>query len=112
MRTRCSLLLLALAACGNGTEPVGTVRDALTGAWQGIGNGVTMLDTGNPLGSNVFVGYAGYNINLGQSQAWVSTLYDARLRELGVRYLFAVQGPADPGYNALEIGNSAIAARL
>jgi uncharacterized protein (TIGR03382 family) len=110
--------LLAFAACGGESELPGSqavVRSALTGAWQtgaSVGYGVAMMDTGNPLGASVFIGYAGFNIGLGQAQAWVGALYDARLRSLGVRYLFAVQGPADSGYNALEIGNSRIAAAL
>lgn len=108
-----AVLLLALSsACGPESSPSEQTRDALTGTWQPLGNGVTLLDTGNVLGSSVFIGYAGYNISLGESQAWVGALYDERLEHLGVRYLVAVQGPQDPGYNALEIGNSRIVAAL
>lgn len=113
MRNRVSLLVLVLAACGGEVErPAGVDRAELIGTWQPIGAGVTMMDTGNPLGANVFIGYAGYDIGLGEAQGWVGALFDARLRSLGVRYVFAVQGPADPGYNALEIGNSGIVATI
>ncbi|MBX7097260.1 MAG: hypothetical protein K1X89_06095 [Myxococcaceae bacterium] len=108
---------MVAASCGGGEalpEPEGSVQGAV-GTWEtgpSVGTGVAFMDTGNVLGENVFVGYAGFNINLAQAQAWVATLYDARLRALGVRYLFAVQGPADSLYNGLEIGNSKIAAAL
>lgn len=108
---------MAVASCGGGDGPVdaeASVQGAV-GSWEtgpAVGTGVAFMDTGNVLGENVFVGYAGFNIDLAQAQAWVATLYDARLRALGVRYLFAVQGPADSLYNGLEIGNSKIAAAL
>lgn len=107
-------LVVVLGACGPGveSESASVERSALSGTWQSLGTGVTMLDTGNPLGANVFIGYAGYNINLGQAQSWVGALTDERLHQLGVRYVIAVQGPADPGYNALEIANSRIVATL
>jgi hypothetical protein len=83
--------------------------------WQtgaAVGNGVATKDTGNPLGSNIFIGYAGYGVTLAAAEAWVGALYQASLRDRGVRRVYAVQGPADPGYDALEIGNSKIAAAL
>jgi hypothetical protein len=46
------------------------------------------------------------------AQAWVTALYHAALRDLGARWVYAVQGPADLGYSGLEIGNSKIAAAL
>lgn len=112
MRRVLPLFVVLLAACGPEREQPGVSRAALTGTWQGIGAGVTMVDTGNPLGGSAFIAYAGFNIDLGQAQSWASALYDERLRALGVRYVYAVQGPADPGYNALELGNSRIAATL
>jgi hypothetical protein len=83
--------------------------------WQtgeGVGFGVASKDSENPMGSNVFIGYAGHAITLVDAQAWVTALYRAKLRDLGVRYLFAVQGPMTPTYAGAEIGNSKIAARL
>jgi hypothetical protein len=111
---RSLLVVLALSACGPEIDDDDEVssQDPLTGTWQSVGYGVTSIDTGNPLGHNVFVGYAGWNVNMTQAQHWVAALYDARLRELGVRWVFAVQGPADPAYDGLEIGNSKIIARL
>jgi hypothetical protein len=83
--------------------------------WQtgaNVGNGVAKKDTGNPLGDNVFIGYAGYNVTLAAAEAWVGALYHASLSARGVRWVYAVQGPADAGYDGLEIGNSKIAAAL
>lgn len=117
MRRSLTIAVLLLAACGPDQLPTPheQKREGLSGVWQtggNVGYGIASMDTGNPLGANVFIGYAGYNISLGEAEAWVGALYDAKLRNLGVRYLFAVQGPADSGYNGLEIGNSRIVAAL
>lgn len=83
--------------------------------WQtgdDVGYGVASKDTQNPTGEGVFVGYAGYGIPLDAAQEWVEALYRARLRDLGVRHVFAVQGPADVSYSGFEIGNSKIAGAI
>jgi hypothetical protein len=81
-----------------------------TGA--GVGYGVARKDALNPLGDEVFIGYAGYAVNLDESCAWVTALYEAALRKRGVRWVYCVQGPEDPTYSKLEIGNSKIVAHL
>ncbi len=111
-----TVFALGLAGCGPEREDeTAQSRLELTGQWQtgaAIGNGVAVMDTGNVLGENIFIGYAGWNVNQAQAQGWVGALYDARLRDLGVRTIYAVQGPADSLYNGQEIGNSKIAAVL
>jgi hypothetical protein len=130
--------VLALAACGSanplsGAPPVATapVSDAssepdvaeaaapatpvdqipwTTGASTGFG--VASKDTGNPLGDSMFIAYAGYGVDLVSAEAWATALYTASLRARGVRFLWAVQGPADPSYTQDEIGNSDIAHAL
>jgi hypothetical protein len=77
-----------------------------------VGFGVAMKDTENPLGENVFIGDAGYEITLEASEAWVRELYRERLAALGVRWIYAVQGPNQVLYSNYEIGNSHIAAAL
>ena len=102
------------AASGlGGGAPAPPDFDALP--WQtgdDVGFGVAMKDSENPLGSSVFIGYAGYDIPLDAAEAWVTALYHASLRDRGVRRVYAVQGPADAAYSGLEIGNSKIAAAL
>jgi hypothetical protein len=83
--------------------------------WQtgdDVGFGVARKDTENPLGRAIFIGYGGYAIGLASTQTWIGALYAARLRDLGVGTVFAVQGPAHPQYTGLEIGNSRVAAAL
>ena len=99
----------------SGPEPVrDSVRDpgALRSVpWQTgpqVGHGVAFKDTKNSAGENVFMGYAGYRIDLASAEAWVEALYDASLAARGVRYLWAVQGPNDRTYSNSEIGNSKI----
>jgi hypothetical protein len=77
-----------------------------------IGYGIAYKDLGDPEAHHAFIGYAGYPFPLDAAQSWVSELYHARLRELGVRHVYAVQGPADVPYSQLEIGNSSIASAL
>jgi hypothetical protein len=73
-----------------------------------VGYGVAFKDTKNPTGENIFIGYAGYRVNLASAEAWVEALHEASLAARGVRYLWAVQGPNDRTYSNLEIGNSRI----
>ncbi len=85
------------------------------GAWStgpDVGTGVASKDTANPRGNNVFIGYAGYNVSLDDAETWVDALYDAWLRDRGVRYVWAVRGPDDSHYEHKEIGNTKIGARL
>jgi hypothetical protein len=77
-----------------------------------VGLGVAVRDAGEAAGSHVFIGYGGYNVQAAWSRAWVSALYQEALRAAGVRYVYAVQGPADPGYDARELGNSRLIAHL
>ena len=83
--------------------------------WQtggSVGYGVATKDTQNPAGKNLFIGYAGYQITLASAEAWVTALYKAKLQALGVRHIWAVQGPNDPSYSNFEIGNSKIVAAM
>jgi hypothetical protein len=77
-----------------------------------VGTGVARKDTGNSRGNNVFIGYAGYRVSLGDAEAWVDALYGAWLRDRGVRYVWAVRGPDDSHYEHKEIGNTKIGAAL
>src|SRR5690242_12241804 len=59
-------------------DPVETEADALSAAWQtgpDVGYGVARQDTHNPIGNNVFIGYAGYNVNRDAACAWTKALY-------------------------------------
>ncbi len=80
--------------------------------WSSLGTGVSFKETDAPGARNAFVGYAGYNITATSSQAWVSALYDRWLRAHGVRYVYAVQGPAAVDYRGKEIANRALTASL
>ena len=81
-----------------------------TGATVGVG--VARKDTGNWRGTNPFIAYAGYGVSLAAAEKWATALYRATLRDRGVRFVYAVQGPADSTYTGKEIGNSKIAASL
>lgn len=77
-----------------------------------VGYGVASKDTQNPRGQSVFIAYAGYDVSLASAEAWTTALYRTVLRDQGVRWIWAVQGPAQPDYASREIGNSKIAASL
>ena len=77
-----------------------------------VGFGTAFKDTGNPLGTSVFIGYAGYNVDATAARAWVTALYRAALVQRGVRYVWAVQGPSNATYTQQEIGNSHVARAL
>jgi hypothetical protein len=96
-----------------GNEPTAPPFDSIP--WEmgtDVGFGVARKDTQNPLGEAAFIGYGGYDVDLDAACAWTRALYEATLRDRGVRYVYCVQGPADPSYSKLEIGNSKIAKHL
>ena len=79
-------------------------------AWTGVGRGVAYqrINTGNA----ILIAYGGYSAKLGYSAAWATELVDARLGARDVGHVYAVQGPADAGYNGREIGNTKLRAHL
>lgn len=102
------------SSTGEGTtgEPLPEFDDVPWQTGDDIGYGVAFKDMLDPDAHHAFIGYAGYPFPLDASQSWARELWLARLRELGVRYVWAVQGPATVGYVDLEVGNSLIAAKL
>jgi hypothetical protein len=107
-----ALSFVAPATASPPAEAPPAIDDAAWLTGPDIGTGVAMKDTGNPLGDNAFIGYAGYDVPLADAEAWVDALDDAWLREHGVRYVWAVRGPDDSHYENKEIGNTKIGTKL
>ncbi|MBX3191888.1 MAG: hypothetical protein KF819_33160 [Labilithrix sp.] len=119
-----AIALVALAACVPGCAAetdedfpeVEQSADAITAAektcagWESVGLGISYRNTGD--GDGIFIAYGGYSVHGTWSCAWSEALHAARLEGLGVGHIFAVKGPRDVGYNAAEVGNSKLAARL
>lgn len=120
------LALVAVAGClpgcaaesdeGDDFPDVEQSADAITEAertctgWDNVGLGISYRSTGD--GDAIFIAYGGYSVHGAWSCAWSNALHAARLKQLGVGHIFAVKGPRDAGYNAAEIGNTKLAARL
>ena len=88
----------------------GAKADSVDSTWTGIGLGVEYqrVNTGN----GVLIAYGGYTARMSYSAAWATELVDQELGAAGVGQIYAVKGPADPGYDAREIGNSKLRAHL
>ncbi len=130
MIARTALVALALAACSGGASgdlgpdagAYGTADAPASDAapepdfaslpWTTIGTGVAFKDSENPRGDNVFVGYAGYGVTDAEAQTWVTALYEADLKQRGVRYVYAVRGPDDVEYTNKEIQNTHLIAHM
>lgn len=80
--------------------------------WSEPGYGVAYRDSANPRGQDVFIGYAGYGVQAAPARQWVTQLFRDALHDRGVRHVYAVQGPREPGYDSQEIGNSRLIAHL
>lgn len=80
--------------------------------WATVGYGATYRDMPNATGEGIAVLYGGYTAQLPWVQSWATELWDVRLAALGIRHLYAVQGPKDSAYSAAEIGNSGLAKHL
>ena len=85
------------------TEPAGP-------GWTTVGVGVEYrrVTTGNA----ILIAYGGYSAHLSYSAAWATELVDQKLGGVDVGQIYAVQGPADPGYDGREIGNSKLRRHL
>ncbi len=84
-------------------EPVGE-------GWMSVGFGVEYERVN--IGNAILIAYGGYTAQLSYSAGWATELVDAQLGALGVGQIYAVQGPADPGYTGREIANSKLRAHL
>jgi hypothetical protein len=93
-----------------GDAPAEPAFDSLP--WQVIGTGVSFKDSQNPRGEDAFIAYAGYEVTDDEARTWTTALYDAWLRDHGVRYVYAVRGPADVEYTQKEIENTHLIAHL
>lgn len=104
-----------LGSDGGDTDGGGMDVDIDTIPWAKggtVGYGVASKDTMNPRGENMFIAYSAYTVSLASAESWATQLYNTTLKDLGVRYIWAVQGPQDFNYSALEIGNGDIARAL
>jgi hypothetical protein len=105
----------ATATAGGASTVCDPAPDPTVFPWETgpqVGRGVAFKDTKNPAGENLFIGYAGYKVSLASAEAWVEALHEASLAALGVRYLWAVQGPSDRTYSNRAIGNAKIVAAM
>ncbi len=100
-----------------GTSDAGDVADEVPGTsikpfrrrpWWHLGLGVALKDSRRRDADGVFIGYAGYGVTDDEVRAWVTALYETELATRGVRYVYAVRGPADVGYDARELANSSL----
>ena len=78
--------------------------------WSTFATGIAQKSTG--AGDGVFIAYGGYGATTVHVEAWVEALAAARLDEIGLGHLYAVKGPRDAGYDARELPNSKLTARL
>jgi hypothetical protein len=85
-------------------------EDSANSPWTKVGLGVAYqrVNTGNA----ILIAYGGYTARLAYSASWATELVDQKLGAMGVGQIYAVQGPADPGYDQREIGNSKLRAHL
>ena len=113
------VLLLCLVACTGAAPDESTDDDDGFGAgkedspgsdWTMVGRGVAYQRVNT--GPAILIAYGGYTARLSYAAAWATELVDARLGAAGVGHIYAVQGPADPGYAAREIANTRLRAHL
>jgi hypothetical protein len=78
--------------------------------WVVVGNGVMYQQVN--AGTATLIAYGGYSAKLAYSGAWAEELVNAKLGAAEVGHIYAVKGPADPGYSAREIANTKLRAHL
>ncbi|MEI8259847.1 MAG: hypothetical protein WCJ30_29685 [Deltaproteobacteria bacterium] len=90
----------------------GGERVVRTTTWRTLGAGVAIRETDTTHGEDVAITLSGWRITDASGQAWTDALYDARLRALGTRWLYAVRGPADVDGRSHDLAVAALAADL
>ena len=119
MLRRIALLMMftACTASAPGTEPDDPSdpggfgkEDSAGPEWTSVGRGVAYQRVN--AGTAILVAYGGYSARLSYSAAWATELVNAKLGAADVGHVYAVQGPADPGYDAREIANTKLRAHL
>ena len=120
MRRLIAMLALVVGGCAAELEPFEPPpmdptyddgkADTPDPTWSDVGLGVEYQRTN--IGTGVLVAYGGYTARMSYSAAWALELVDQQLGGVGVGHVYAVKGPADPGYDAREIGNSKLRAHL
>ena len=121
LRAAVALTAMMLAACSTAgagpdqpDEPSGGLDDGKAdgpgSAWTHVGLGVAYQRVNT--GSAILIVYGGYSAQLNASAAWATELVDTQLGAADVGHIYAVQGPADAGYDGREIANTALRAHL
>ena len=115
LRTWAWALVSAAVGCASAAPPVDDLEveaEATPAGWSAVGTGVIYRAMPGATGERAFLFYGGYTAQLPWVAGWAQGLWDARLRDLGVKHVYAVQGPRDSGYGAKEIANSKLARHL
>jgi len=73
---------------------------------------VNLATNATALGNDAFIGFGGWTVQQEWANSWVSKLDSAKLRGLGVRYLYSVRGPKQDDYSGREIGTMGLARNL
>jgi len=120
MRRLIAMLALVVGGCAAELEPFEPPpmdptyddgkADTPDPTWSDVGLGVEYQRTN--IGTGVLVAYGGYTARMSYSAAWALELVDQQLGGVGVGHVYAVKGPADPGYDAREIANTKLRAHL
>jgi hypothetical protein len=89
---------------------VSAAPDSLS--WLPVGAGVNYAAADSALGEGVFIGFGGLTIQQEWANGWVANLYAAKLRTLGIRHLYSIEGPNHAEYINREIGTLDLARQL
>lgn len=81
-------------------------------SWNTIGNGVQASVAPDATGNDVFIAFGGWTVQQAWNNTWVEALYADRLKSLGVKFMYSVQGPKNDEYKDQEIDNTALAKDL
>jgi hypothetical protein len=98
-----AILILTVQTCVSG----GPGPDSLS--WTSVSSGVNYARADSALGDDIFVGFGGWTVKQEWGNDWVTGLYSAKLRALGIRHLYSVSGPQKDDYSGREIGTLELA---
>jgi hypothetical protein len=109
--TSVAILLVIALAC-SAAQRASAIGSSDTLTWQSVSPGVNFARADTGTGHDVFIGLGGYTVKQAWANNWVGKLREAKLHGLGIRYFYAVSGPADDAYYGREIGTLDLARHL
>ncbi|MDZ7612986.1 MAG: hypothetical protein U5K51_04205 [Flavobacteriaceae bacterium] len=81
-------------------------------AWQYVSHGIRFAVPEESQDRDILICFAGWSVEQAWSENWAMKLWEAKLKDTGTGYLYAVKGPKDVFFESSEIATDSLAMHL